>query len=85
MSIAMIMSNQNVLKKQNCYMDTDSFIVNIKTEDIYKDVAKDVETRFSTSNYEFERPPPKRKNKVIGLMKDELEIMKKFLRLRAKT
>ena len=84
MRIGMIMSNQNMSKKQNCYMDSDSFIVNI-TEDTYKDIAKDFETRFSTSNYEFKRPSPKRKNKVIGLMKDELEIMKKFLRLRAKT
>ena len=31
-------------------MDTDSFIVYIKTDDIYKDIAKDVETRFDTSN-----------------------------------
>ena len=33
-------------------MDTDSFIVYIKTDDIYKDIAEDVETRFDTSNYE---------------------------------
>ena len=31
-------------------MDTGSFIVYIKTDDIYKDIAKDVETRFDTSN-----------------------------------
>ena len=35
-----------------CYMDTDSFIMNIKTEDFYKDIATDVEKRFDTSNYE---------------------------------
>ena len=35
-------------------MDTDSFIVYIKTDDIYKDIAKDVETRFDTSNYELD-------------------------------
>ena len=29
-----------------CYMDTDSFIVHIKTDGIYKDIAEDVETRF---------------------------------------
>ena len=29
-----------------CYMDTDSFIVHLKTEDIYKDISEDVETRF---------------------------------------
>ena len=36
-------------------MDTDSFIVYIKTDDIYKDIADDVETRFDTSNYHLER------------------------------
>ena len=55
------------------YMDTNNFIVHIKTDDIYKDIAEDVETRFDTSNYELDRPLPKGKNKkVIGLMKDEL-------------
>ena len=43
-------------------MDTDSFIVHIKTEDTYVDIAKDVETRFETSNYETYRPLPKGKN-----------------------
>ena len=53
-------------------MDTDSFIVYIKIDYIYKDIA-DVETRFDASNYELDRPLPKEKNKrVIGLMKDEL-------------
>ena len=37
-------------------MDTDSFIVYIKTNDIFKDIAEDVETRFDASNYELERP-----------------------------
>ena len=32
-----------------CYMDTDSFIMNIKTNDFYKDIANDVENRFDTS------------------------------------
>ena len=69
-------------------MDTDSFIVYIKTNDIDKDIAEDVKTRFDTSNYESVRPFPKGKNeKVIGLMKDELgyKIMTKFVVLRAKT
>ena len=35
-----------------CYMDTDSFIMNIKTNDFYRDIASDVENRFDTSNYE---------------------------------
>ena len=56
-----------------CYMDTDSFIMNIKTNDFYKDISNDVENKFDTSNYEVNRPLPTGKNKkVIGLMKDEL-------------
>ena len=43
-------------KAKLCYMDTDSFIAYIKTNDIFKDIAEDVETRFDASNYELERP-----------------------------
>ena len=71
-----------------CYMDTDSFIMNIKIEDFYKDIANDVEKRFDTSNYEVNRPLPTGKNKkVIGLMKDELggKIITEFVTLRRKT
>ena len=71
-----------------CCMDTDSFIVNIKTEDIYKDIANDIEQRFDTSNYECDRPLPTGKNKkVIGLMKDELgvRVITEFVALRSKT
>ena len=54
-------------------MDTDSFIVYIKTDDIYSDISKDFETKFDSSRYEFDKPLPKGKNKkVIGLIKDEL-------------
>ena len=35
-------------KARSCYMNADSFIVYIKTEDIYVDIEKDVETRFDT-------------------------------------
>ena len=38
-----------------CYMDTDSFIMNIKTNDFYEDMANDVENRFDTSNHEVNR------------------------------
>ena len=56
-----------------CYMDTDSFIILIKTEDFYKDIADDVERRFHTSDYEVNRSLLRGKNeKVVGLMKDEL-------------
>ena len=71
-----------------CYMDADSFIINIKTEDFYKDIANDVEKMFDTSNYEVDRPLPTGKNKkVIGLMKDELGggIITEFVALRPKT
>ena len=34
-------------------MDANSFLVYIKTDDIYEDIAEDVETRFDTSNYEL--------------------------------
>ena len=46
-------------------MDTDSFILCVKREDIYVDIAKDVETRFDTSNYELERPSPKKIKKLL--------------------
>ena len=71
-----------------CYMDIDSFIMNIKTEYFYKDIANDVEKRFDTSYYEVNRPLPTGKNKkIIGLMKDELggKIITKFVTLRPKT
>ena len=34
------------------YMDTDSFVIYIKTEDFYKDIANDVEKWFHTSKYD---------------------------------
>ena len=71
-----------------CYMDTDSFVMHIKTNDFYKDISDDVDNRFDTSNYEVKGPLPIGKNKkVIGLMKDELggEIITEFIALRPKT
>ena len=68
-------------KVKLCYMDADTFIVYLKTEDIYSDIAKDVETRFDTSHYELDIPLLQGKNKkVIRLVKDELggKIMKEF-------
>ena len=70
-----------------CYLDTDSFVVNIKTKDIYKDISQDVNKRFDTSNYTFDRPLPTGINKkVIGLMKEELggDIITEFVALRPK-
>ena len=45
-----------------CYVDTDSFIMNIKMNDFYEDIANDVENGFDTSNYEVSRPLPMGKN-----------------------
>ena len=60
-------------------MYTESLIFHVKTDNIYKDIAEDVETRFDTSNFEKDRPL------LIGPMKDELsgQIMKEFVGLRA--
>ena len=70
-------------KARPCYMDTDSFAMNIKTEDFYKDIASD------TSNYDKKdnRALPIGKNKkVIGLFKDELggKILTEFCAFKAK-
>ena len=46
-----------------CYMDTDRFIVYLKTENIYIDITEDVETRFDTSNCELDGPLTKEKMK----------------------
>ena len=77
-------------KAKLCYMDTNSFVVHIITEDVYEDIANDIERWFDTSNYDEndKRPLPIGKNKkVIGYFKDELggKIMKEFCALRAKT
>ena len=64
-------------------METDSFIIHIKTEHFYKDIADDVK-----KNYEVDRPLPKGINKkVIDLRKDELggKSIKEFVALRPKT
>ena len=72
-----------------CYTNTDSFVINIKTEDFYKDISNDVKEWYDTSNYDEndKRPLPiGKKKKVIDLFKDELggKIMTEFLALRAK-
>ncbi|XP_057308928.1 uncharacterized protein LOC130647182 isoform X1 [Hydractinia symbiolongicarpus] len=76
-------------KLQLCYMDTDSFVYLIRTEDFYRDNAQDLEDRFDASAYNPDdgRPLSIGKNeKVVGLMKDELggKIMTEFITLRAK-
>ena len=76
-------------KARLCYMDTDNFVMYIKTEDFYKDIADDVERWFDTSNYDEnnKRPfPIGEKNRVSVIFKYELrgKIMKEFYALRPK-
>ena len=77
-------------KARSCYVDTDSFVINLRTEDFYKDIANDVEKWFDTSNYDNyndKRPLPVGINKkVIGKFKDELggKIMTEFCALSVK-
>ena len=76
-------------KLKLCYMDTDSLVYDIKTEDFYEGIANDVEARFDTSGYsktDFRPLPIGLNKKVIGLMKVELggKIMTEFVALRPK-
>ena len=65
MIFSLIIFNQNIVKSKIvliwfCFND-------------YKDIAEDFKTRFYTSNYELDRPLPKRiKKEVIDLMKNQL-------------
>ena len=77
-------------KAKLCYMDTDSFVINMFTEDFFEDTNNDVERWFETSNYDQndKRSLPMGMNKkVIEMFKDKLggKIMKEFCALRAKT
>ena len=74
--------------KLDCYTDTDSFIMHIKTDDFYKDINNDIDKWFDSSNYDKNdnKPLEIRKNKkVLGKFKDEIvgKIMTKFVALRA--
>ena len=77
-------------KVKLCYMDRDSFIVHIQTEDFYKDISNDVNEWFDTSknSKEDNRPLPIGINKkVLSKFKDELDgkVMTEFCAPRAKT
>ena len=77
-------------KAKLCYMDTDSFVINIFTEDFFEDINNDIERWFDTSNYDKNDKRPLKtgiNKKVIGMFKDELggKIMKEFCAPRAKT
>lgn len=72
-------------KTESMYRDTDSDVVQIQTEDMYKDMVGD--DRFDTSNYPKEHPLYSEKNKkVLGKMKDEMGGMpiREFCGIRAK-
>ena len=76
-------------KAKLCYMDTDSFFINIETEYFYKDIANDVNKCFDTSGYDKndKRLLPIGKNKVIGMFKDEIneKVMVELCAPRAET
>ena len=71
-----------------CYMDTDSFVIYIKTEDFYEEIVDDVEKWFHTLNYSKvdNRPLLIGWNKKKSVFKDELggKIIKEFVRLKSK-
>ena len=76
-------------KARLCYMDTDSFVMNIETDDFYKDIDDDVDKWFDTSNFDKNDNRPLesgRNKKIIGKFKDELggKIMTEFCALRVK-
>ena len=57
-------------KVKLCYMDTDSFITHIKTEDFFEDVANDIEKWFDTSNYDLSVNTPlaiRKYKKTLGI------------------
>ena len=78
-------------KVKLCYIDTDSFIMHIKTEDFYKDISADVDKWFDISNFDKNDNHRSleigKSKKVLGKFKDEIggKIMPKFCSLRAKT
>ena len=45
-------------KEKLCYMGTDSFVINIFTEDFFEDIYNDVERWFDTSNYDKNEERP---------------------------
>ena len=54
MSFGMNLQNQNMMKKQSCVIWIQTVSLYTQKHGIYKDIAKDAESRFDTSNYELE-------------------------------
>ena len=77
-------------KAKLCYIDTDSFVINISTEDFFEDINNNVERWFDTYNYDKNDKRPLQTDmnkKLIGMFKDELggKTLKEFCVLRSKT
>ena len=77
-------------KAKLCYMDTNSFVINIFNKDFFEDINNDAERWFDTSNYDKNDKRPLQTDmnkKVIGMFKDKLggKIIKELCALRAKT
>ena len=73
-----------------CYMDTDSFVLQINTDDYFKDISNDVIEWFDTSNFDKIDNRPLEigiNKKVIGKFKDELggKVLTEFVAPRAKS
>ncbi|VDI50259.1 Hypothetical predicted protein [Mytilus galloprovincialis] len=77
------------LYKENvtlCYTDTDSFIMHVRTDDIYRDMSLNSEL-YDFSNYPADHPLyTKDRKSIIGLFKDECKSiqMVEYIGLRAK-
>ena len=55
-----------------CYVDTDSFMIHFKTEDVYEDIVDDAEKKFDTLNYEVNRPVSTGNNKKSDWINERL-------------
>ena len=65
MTFGMIIQKLNMVKKTKlCQVDRDSFIMYIKRHDSYKDIEKDIENRFDTSNYVLDQIDRYQKGKI---------------------
>ena len=76
-------------KAKLLFTDTDSLAYEIQTDDFYKDISPDVQTKFDTSNFPPSHPsgiPTGANKKVVGMFKDEVggKIIEEFVGLRAK-
>jgi hypothetical protein len=73
-------------KSKMLYTDTDSLIYLIETNDFYKDISPDIQSKFDTSDYPSDHPLAGVNKKVLGMFKDEAcgRQIAEFVGLRAK-